>query len=176
MTNILQNPKSRRAKCNPIINMTLVLCINGLLGLELNAQLSSKDLSGFVIRSVGPRIQYGSVESIDFDLELPYNIFGAMAEIGFWRGPVDIWRQKGNTSDYWNKLDAGYGSAILTDRLNSDNNYLVYANGGLGLSSRETGVIKRIDPWAPEGIILRHAANPPVSVDRQDFSVVYYGS
>ncbi len=156
--------------------MTLVLCINGLLGLELNAQLSSKDLSGFVIRSVGPRIQYGSVESIDFDLELPYNIFGAMAEIGFWRGPVDIWRQKGNTSDYWNKLDAGYGSAILTDRLNSDNNYLVYANGGLGLSSRETGVIKRIDPWAPEGIILRHAANPPVSVDRQDFSVVYYGS
>ena len=176
MTNVIQNSRSTRAIANCIINVILVLCINGLLGLEANAQLSSKDLRGFVIRSVGPRIQYGSVKSIDFDLDLPYNIFGAMAEAGFWRGPVDIWRQEGSTGDSWDRLGAGHGSAIVTNWSNPENSYLVYANGGMGLSNRENGIIKRIDPWAPEGVSLRHATNPPVSVDRQDFSLVYYGS
>ena len=58
---------------------------------QLNAQLNPKDLSGFTIRSIGPRIPNGSITSVDFDFQLPYNILAATRKDGFWRGPANVW-------------------------------------------------------------------------------------
>ncbi|SVB42550.1 uncharacterized protein METZ01_LOCUS195404, partial [marine metagenome] len=154
----------------------LLLMVKGLSSSGLNAQLRSEDLKGLTIRSIGPGIQHGSVVSIDFDMELPYNISVATQQDGFWRGPVDLWTQGEITSKHWDRLDLGSGAAVLVDRMNTRFSYLVYANGGLGLSDREIGSVKRIDPWAPEGIVLRHALHPPVLVDRRNFSSLYYGT
>ena len=143
---------------------------------ELNAQLNPKDLSGFAIRSVGPRVPNGSVTSVDFDFQLPYNIVAATRKDGFWRGPSNVWERGGITNHHWNWLGRGSGAAILTNRMESKYSYLIYAHGGMGVSNRDTGAIKRIDPWAPEGVVLRHASNPPALVDREDFLVLYYGS
>jgi hypothetical protein len=176
MMNILQNSVSTVKKYNCFVSAVVLLCMNVLLEVELEGQVTSGDLNGFSVHSVGPGIQNGSVRSIDFDLETPYNVYGAMADLGFWSGPIDAWAQEGVTSDYWNKLGIGAGSTVLTDRLNPMSSYFVYEYGGLGLWDRSTGGVKRVDPWAPEGIILRHARNPPAVTGHQDFSVVYYGS
>jgi hypothetical protein len=143
---------------------------------QLNAQLNPKDLSGFTIRSIGPRIPNGSITSVDFDFQLPYNILAATRKDGFWRGPANVWEKGGITNHHWNWLGRGSGAAILTNRIESKYSYLIYAHGGMGVSNRDTGAIKRIDPWAPDGVVLRHASNPPALVDREDFLGLYYGS
>ncbi len=113
---------------------------------------------------------------INYDNEMPYNVYGGMQDNGSWKGPAYVWRQGGIRNSYWQEIYFGDGFDVVRDP--SDNRY-VYAmsqEGYVGRVDTETGYSKLIRPVHPEGKPLRFNWNAAIAQDPFDENTLYFGA
>jgi photosystem II stability/assembly factor-like uncharacterized protein len=113
---------------------------------------------------------------INYDMEIPYNVYGGMQDNGSWKGPAYVWKADGIRNDYWEELYFGDGFDVVPDP--EDNRY-VYAmsqEGYVGRVDVETGYTPSIRPVHPENKELRFNWNAPIAQDPFDANTIYFGA
>lgn len=113
---------------------------------------------------------------INVDNETPFNIYGGMQDNGSWRGPSDVWENRGIRNWHWSEVGFGDGFATLVDASNPSYGYAMSQGGYLIRFNWMTGERKDIRPWAPDGVDLRFNWNAAISPDPFDTKTIYYGS
>jgi hypothetical protein len=113
---------------------------------------------------------------INFDMEVPYNVYGGMQDNGSWKGPSSVWRSGGIRNSYWKELMFGDGFDVLPDPNDSRYGYAMWQQGNLGYYDSETGSNRMIKPFHPEGEGLRFHWNSAIAQDPFDQNTVYFGS
>ncbi|MFC2126055.1 hypothetical protein ACFLU5_14730 [Bacteroidota bacterium] len=113
---------------------------------------------------------------INFDMDIPYNIYGGMQDNGSWRGPAYVWKAGGIRNGYWQEVYFGDGFDVVPDPENSHFGYAMSQGGYLGRYDINTGHTQFIKPVHPDGTSLRFHWNAAIAQDPHDVSTVYYGS
>ncbi len=113
---------------------------------------------------------------INYDMEIPYNVYGGMQDNGSWYGPAYVWRQSGIRNCYWNEVLFGDGFDVVPDPANPRYGYAMWQGGNLVRYDRETGHSQRITPTHPEGEKLRFNWNAAIAQSPVDNATVFFGS
>ncbi|MBI3004750.1 MAG: hypothetical protein HYY49_04970 [Ignavibacteriales bacterium] len=113
---------------------------------------------------------------INVDMEIPYNVFGGMQDNGSWRGPSDVWENRGIRNFHWNEVAFGDGFATLVDRSNPSYGYAMSQGGFIVRFNVTTGERKDIRPAGPENVRLRFNWSAGINFDPFDAKTIYYGS
>ncbi len=113
---------------------------------------------------------------INYDMELPYNVYGGMQDNGSWKGPAYVWRRGGIRNSYWQELFFGDGFDVVPDLSDARYVYAMSQQGYVGRVDTETGYTKMIRPVHPDGEVLRYNWNAAIAQDPFDPSTVYFGA
>ncbi|HEY8172648.1 MAG TPA: glycosyl hydrolase, partial [Dehalococcoidia bacterium] len=112
---------------------------------------------------------------VNFDLDLPYNVYGGLQDNGTWMAPSQA--VGGVTNHAWRPLGGGDGFAVATDSVDSDIVYLESQGGRLVRLRRSTGESKEIYPHAQKSETrLRFNWNTPIVTSPTQKGTVYAGS
>ena len=112
---------------------------------------------------------------VNFDLDLPYNVYGGLQDNGTWMAPSQA--PGGVTNHAWRPLGGGDGFAVATDSVDSDVVYLESQGGRLVRLRRSTGESKEIYPYAQKSEAkLRFNWNTPIVTSPTQKGTVYAGS
>ncbi|NOY58556.1 MAG: hypothetical protein GXO75_06445 [Calditrichaeota bacterium] len=113
---------------------------------------------------------------INYDMEIPYNIYGGMQDNGSWRGPSQVWENMGIRNFHWQEVGFGDGFATLSDPTDSNSGYAMSQGGYLIRFNIVTGERKDIRPPAPDSVKLRFNWNAGIALDPIDAKTIYFGS
>ena len=113
---------------------------------------------------------------INYDMDMPYHVYGGMQDNGSWQGPAYVWRAGGIRNAYWTELFFGDGFDVVPDPDNNRYGYAMSQGGNLGYYDIETGESRALQPRHPEGVELRFNWNAGIAQDPFDPSTIYYGS
>ncbi len=113
---------------------------------------------------------------INYDMELPYNVYGGMQDNGSWKGPAYVWRAGGIRNSYWQELYFGDGFDVVPDLEDARYVYAMSQQGYVGRIDTETGYTKLIRPVHPEGKTLRYNWNAAIAQDPFEPSTLYFGA
>ncbi len=119
----------------------------------------------------------GQYYHIDFDMEMPYNIYGGMQDNGSWRGPAYIFQRGGIRNHLFQEVGFGDGFHTTWDRSNPRYGYSMSQRGFLMRYDLVTGERKDIRPAPPADTVeLRFNWNAGFAVDPFDPQTIYLGS
>jgi len=113
---------------------------------------------------------------INYDMDIPYNIYGGMQDNGSWAGPGYVWKYGGVRNSYWKEVMFGDGFDVVPDPDDSRYGYAMWQGGNLGRYDKLTGRSTFIKPSHPKGENLRFNWNAGIAVSPFDASTLYYGS
>lgn len=113
---------------------------------------------------------------INYDMDLPYNVYGGMQDNGSWKGPAYVWKRGGIRNSYWKELYFGDGFDVVPDPVNPRFVYAMSQEGNVGRIDTKTGYSKLIRPVHPEGNPLRFNWNAGIAVDPFDKKTIYFAS
>ncbi len=113
---------------------------------------------------------------INFDMEIPYNIYGGMQDNGSWRGPSQVWENMGIRNFHWQEVGFGDGFATLSDPTDPNSGYAMSQGGYLIRFNIVTGERKDIRPPAPDSTELRFNWNAGIAIDPFEPKTIYFGS
>lgn len=113
---------------------------------------------------------------INYDMDLPYNIYGGMQDNGSWKGPAYVWSNDGIRNSYWEELYFGDGFDVVPDPADNRFVYAMSQEGHLAHVDTRTGHSTFIQPVHPEGEDLRFHWNAALASDPFDDHTVYYGA
>lgn len=118
----------------------------------------------------------GQFYHIDYDLDIPYNVYGGLQDNGSWVGPAYMWQQGSIRNHEWQELYFGDGFDVLPRRDNSRYGYAMSQGGNVAYYDRETGRTTTIRPIHPDGVKLRFNWNAAIADNPFHPCGVYYGS
>ena len=118
----------------------------------------------------------GRFDHASVDMEVPFNVYGALERNGAWMGPAYGWTEGGARNRDWMELGSDDGFGILVDPNEANHGYAVARSGDLIRFDVQTGERKPIRPWAPNFADLRLNRNPPIALDPHEPEGIYYGS
>ncbi len=118
----------------------------------------------------------GQYYHVNVDMDVPYNVYGGLQDNGTWVGPSQVWRNKGITNMYWDRVAAGDGFDAAPDPSDSRFGYGMSQQGGLVRFDRATGTRYGIKPYLASGDPLRFNWNAALAIDPIDKKTIYYGS
>ncbi|MCB9234222.1 MAG: hypothetical protein H6581_21375 [Bacteroidia bacterium] len=113
---------------------------------------------------------------INYDLEIPYNVYGGMQDNGSWRGPSQVWKHGGIKNSEWQELLFGDGFDVVSQPGNSRFGYAMSQGGNVSRYDYETGATQFIKPVHPAGLPLRFNWNAAIAQSPQESCTVYFGS
>lgn len=113
---------------------------------------------------------------INYDMEMPYNVYGGMQDNGSWKGPAYVWKADGIRNDYWEELYFGDGFDVSPDPTDNRYVYAMSQEGYVGRVEVATGYTKLIRPVHPENKKLRFNWNAPIAQDPFDEATIYFGA
>jgi len=113
---------------------------------------------------------------INYDMELPYNIYGGMQDNGSWVGPAYSWKVGGIRNYDFSELYFGDGFDVVPIPNDSRYGYAMSQGGNVALYDRETGLTRGIKPVHPEGTTLRFNWNAAIAIDPFNEDALYFGS
>lgn len=113
---------------------------------------------------------------INYDMQIPYNIYGGMQDNGSWKGPAYVWKADGIRNDYWEELYFGDGFDVVPDLQNPDYVYAQSQEGYVGRVHTPSGYTESIRPVHPENKKLRFNWNAPIAADPFDDKRIYFGA
>ena len=112
---------------------------------------------------------------VNYDLDVPYNVYGGLQDNGTWIGPSQA--PGGVTNHHWKPIGGGDGFAVTTDSVEPDFVYVESQGGRVVRYRRSTGETKEIYPYAQEGESkLRFNWNTPIVASPTQKGTVYLGS
>ena len=113
---------------------------------------------------------------INYDMDLPYNIYGGMQDNGSWIGPAYAWKSGGIRNNDWRELVFGDGFDVVPRPDNSRYGYAMYQGGNVYYYDRETGFNTYIQPNHPDGETLRFNWNAGIAQNPFHDCGIYFGS
>lgn len=113
---------------------------------------------------------------INYDMALPYNVYGGMQDNGSWKGPAYVWKADGIRNDYWEELYFGDGFDVVPDPKDPDYAYAQSQEGYVGRVHTPSGYTEMIRPVHPEAEELRFNWNAPIAIDPFDQESLYFGA
>ena len=113
---------------------------------------------------------------INYDNQIPYNVYGGMQDNGSWRGPSRVTRWGGIRNSYWDELFFGDGFDVVPDLTDANKAYAMYQGGNVARIDFTTGVTKGIQPTHPEGEKLRFNWNAAIAQSPFQPKTIYFGS
>ena len=116
--------------------------------------------------------------NVNFDMDVPFHIYGSIQDIGSKKGVVDLSQGRSKIpSVAFSNAPGGEGSNHFVDPTNPD---IVYSAGFYGTITRsnvKTGVNKNVMPPVPEGIDkLRGQWLAPFIISPHNSQILYHGS
>lgn len=113
---------------------------------------------------------------INYDMEIPYNVYGGMQDNGSWRGPAYSWKRGGIVNHDWQELYFGDGFDVVPRPDNARYVYAMSQGGNMSYIDTETGQNRYIKPVHPDGTKLRFHWNAAVAQDPFSNCGLYFGS
>lgn len=113
---------------------------------------------------------------VNYDLEIPYNVYGGLQDNGSWIGPAYTWQSGGIRNAYWEELFFGDGFDVQPYLPDVRYGYAMSQGGNLGRYDRKTGNSISVRPVHPDGTFLRFNWNAALAQDPFDVNTIYYGS
>jgi photosystem II stability/assembly factor-like uncharacterized protein len=113
---------------------------------------------------------------INYDMDVPYHVFGGMQDNGSWIGPSSIWKRGGIKNEDWQEVYFGDGFDVMLRRDNNRYGWAMSQGGNLGYFDRETGKTKFVKPLHPDGTELRFHWNAGLAQNPFHDCGIYYGS
>jgi len=113
---------------------------------------------------------------INYDMEIPYHVYGGMQDNGSWKGPGYVWHSEGIVESDWQEVLFGDGFDVVPDPLNSRFVYGMSQGGNLYRVDTDTGEDQFIQPVHPDSVKLRFNWNAAISADPHRPEGLYYGS
>jgi photosystem II stability/assembly factor-like uncharacterized protein len=117
----------------------------------------------------------GQFYHVNYDMQVPYNIYGGMQDNGTWRGPAYRWQTGGIRNHYWDEIAFGDGFDVVIEP-NQQYGYAMWQGGNLLRVNFETGASEPCKPVHPEGTFLRFNWNAGIGQDPIDPNTIFYGS
>jgi photosystem II stability/assembly factor-like uncharacterized protein len=112
---------------------------------------------------------------VNYDLDMPYNVYGGLQDNGTWMGPSQA--PGGVSNHHWRPIGGGDGFAVTTDATEPDYVYLESQGGRVVRFRRSTGETKEIYPYAAAGESkLRFNWNTPIYSSPTQKGTIYIGS
>ncbi len=113
---------------------------------------------------------------INYDEDLPYNVYGGMQDNGSWVGPSEVWQVGGIRNAHWQEVGFGDGFDVVPFPKNSRYGYSMSQGGNVSRYDRETGKSTFIQPNHPNGETLRYNWNAGIEQSPYDDSTIFFGS
>lgn len=113
---------------------------------------------------------------INYDMEVPYNVYGGMQDNGTWVGPNEVWKSGGIRNYDFQEVYFGDGFDAMPRPDNPRYVYAMSQGGNVGLVDRETGVSEFIKPVHPDGMQLRFNWNAAIAQNPFHDCGIYFGS
>lgn len=113
---------------------------------------------------------------INYDLDLPYNIYGGMQDNGSWVGPAYVWKAGGIRNYDFSELYFGDGFDVVPIPSDNRYGYAMSQGGNVALYDRETGRTRRVKPVHPDNVELRFNWNAAIAIDPFNEDALYFGS
>ncbi len=115
----------------------------------------------------------GQFYHINYDMQLPYNIYGGMQDNGTWKGPAYALNYGGIVDGDWREImfGDGFDCAVLPD--NPRYAYAMSQGGEVSLVDTQTGEMYYTKPVKSDTVNLRFNWNAALAVTNKG---VYYGS
>src|SRR5690606_30607303 len=113
---------------------------------------------------------------INYDLDIPYNIYGGMQDNGSWVGPSEVWRYSGIHNADWQEVLFGDGFDVMPKAGHSRYGYAMYQGGDLHAYDRETGNTQSIRPVVKDSTKLRFNWNAALAQNPHNPCGIYFGS
>lgn len=118
----------------------------------------------------------GQFYHIDYDLEIPYNIYGGMQDNGSWKAPAYAWISGALGNNQWQEISFGDGFDVAPIREDSRYVYSMYQGGNVYQVDTETGEMIYIQPTSSDSTDLRFNWNAAMALDPHFSDGVYFGS
>lgn len=118
----------------------------------------------------------GQFYHVDYDMDVPYNIYGGMQDNGSWKGAGYVFHGGGIRSADWQELLFGDGFDVLPQPNKSRFAYAMSQGGEVHYIDTETGKMSYVKPVHPEGKKLRFNWNAAISRDPYNDQGLYFGS
>lgn len=118
----------------------------------------------------------GQFYHINYDMDVPYNVYGGMQDNGSYVGPSSVWASGGIQNHHWQELFFGDGFDVVPVPGNDRYVYAMSQGGNVNLINKVTGKDQKVQPVHPEGKPLRFNWNAAIQQSPFDSSTVYFGS
>ncbi len=118
----------------------------------------------------------GQFYHINYDMDIPYHVYGGMQDNGSWKGPAYTWHGGGIRAADWQEVLFGDGFDVSVVPNNSRYLYAMSQGGEINYIDTETGSSRNVKPVHPEGKELRFHWNAGLAQDPFNDSGVYFGS
>lgn len=115
----------------------------------------------------------GQLESVGFDMEYPYNVYGGMQDFGTWKGPSTKRGRFPIRFEDWEHVRGADGSYAQVDPSDSRWLYVESQNGSISRNDQKTNVRTRIR-YRREGIRFNFIA--PILISPHNSNVIYHGA
>jgi photosystem II stability/assembly factor-like uncharacterized protein len=113
---------------------------------------------------------------INYDMDVPYHIYGGMQDNGSWIGPSEVWHHGGIQNADWQEVLFGDGFDVMPMANNSRYGYAMYQGGNIHTYDKETGQTRSIKPVTQDTVALRFNWNAALAQDPHNPCGVYFGS
>lgn len=118
----------------------------------------------------------GQFYHINYDMEVPYNVYGGMQDNGSWKGPGYVWHSGGIRNEDWQEISFGDGFDVVPDRSDERYAYAMYQGGNVYRINTETGSMAYVKPVSEDSVELRFNWNAAIAGDPRNDRGIYFGS
>ncbi len=118
----------------------------------------------------------GQFYHINYDMEVPYNVYGGMQDNGSWKGPGYVWHYGGIRNEDWQEISFGDGFDVVPDRSDNRFAYAMYQGGNVYRVNHQTGEMAYVKPVSSDSVNLRFNWNAAIAADPRNNKGIYFGS
>ncbi|MCI0605225.1 YCF48-related protein, partial [bacterium] len=112
---------------------------------------------------------------VNFDMDMPYNVYGGLQDNGSWMGPSQS--INGIQNKDWRNVGFGDGFHVWADPLDKNVVYSEFQGGKILRYDKLTGDLKEIAPYAKQGQPkLRFNWNTPIEIGEKNPKAIYVGA
>jgi photosystem II stability/assembly factor-like uncharacterized protein len=114
---------------------------------------------------------------VNYDMKIPYNVYGGLQDNGSWMGPSRVIGARGIENRNWRNIGGGDGFHAFPDPTDPDIVYHEWQGGRLVRVNLKTMEMKDIQPYPKKGEPkYRFNWNTPVLISPNNPEVMYIGS
>lgn len=118
----------------------------------------------------------GQFYHINYDMDIPYHVYGGMQDNGSWQAPGYVWHRGGIRNEDWREISFGDGFDVVSVPGNSRYAYSMSQGGNVYRVDIETGEMIDIQPVHADIDRLRFNWNAAISEDPFNPNALYFGS